>query len=305
MDDIQLFTFNGTNIRVVEKAGQPWWVAKDVCDFFGETNRNRAMSTLTDDEKGYTQMTTPGGMQETAIVNESGLYSLLFAMQPSKARNVTDEYIEERIAKISEFKRWVTHEVLPSIRKHGAYLTPAKIEEVLLNPDTIISLATQLKEERAHNLTLSAQNAQKDQIINELKPKADYTDMILHNKGLVTITQIAKDYGMSGEAFNAKLFNMHIQYKLGGQWLLYSKYQGCGYTHSETIYFNHSNGRPDVKMNTKWTQKGRLFLYNILKSDGILPIIERKETGTLDEVSPVIIRPNFWIHEYADTRENA
>lgn len=305
MDDIQLFTFNGSNIRIVEKDGQPWWVAKDVCEYFGESNYRHAVADIDEDEKGVSQMNTPGGIQSMTVINESGLYSLLFAMQPTKARNVSEEYIKERIAKISEFKRWVFDEVLPSIRKHGAYLTPDKIEEVLLNPDTIISLATQLKEERAHNLTLSAQNAQKDQIINELKPKADYTDMILHNKGLVTITQIAKDYGMSGEAFNAKLFNMHIQYKLGGQWLLYSKYQGCGYTHSETISFNHSDGRPDVKMNTKWTQKGRLFLYNMLKAEGVLPVIERPEPGTLDGVSPVVIRPNFWSHEYADTRENA
>ena len=113
------------------------------------------------------------------------------------------------------------------------------------------------------------------QIIGELKPKADYTDRILQNKGIVTITQIAKDYGMSGKAMNERLHELGIIYKLGGQWLLYSKYQAKGYTHSETVDITHSDGRADVVMNTKWTQKGRLFLYEFLKKHGVLPVIEQ------------------------------
>ena len=122
---------------------------------------------------------------------------------------------------------------------------------------------------------LQADNAKQAQIIGELKPKADYTDNILRSKGLVPITAIAKDYGMSGVAMNAKLHEMKIIYKMGSQWLLYSKYQAKGYTHSETIDIRHKDGRPDVAMNTKWTQKGRLFLYEKLKEQGILPVIER------------------------------
>jgi phage antirepressor YoqD-like protein len=101
------------------------------------------------------------------------------------------------------------------------------------------------------------------------------SDMILQNKGLVPITAIAKDYGMSGVAMNEKLHEMKIIYKMGRQWLLYSKYQAKGYTHSETVNFKHKDGRDDVAMNTKWTQKGRLFLYEKLKEQGILPVIER------------------------------
>lgn len=119
------------------------------------------------------------------------------------------------------------------------------------------------------------------QIIGELKPKADYTDRILQNKGLVTITQIAKDYGMSGKAMNERLHELGIIYKLGGQWLLYSKYQAKGYTHSETVDITHSDGRADVVMNTKWTQKGRLFLYQKLKKHGILPVIEQNQQPVL------------------------
>lgn len=117
--------------------------------------------------------------------------------------------------------------------------------------------------------------AKQTQLIGELKPKADYTDRILQSKSLVTITQIAKDYGMSGAAMNAKLHEMGVIYKLGGQWLLYSKYQAKGYTHSETVDITHRDGRGDVRMNTKWTQKGRLFLYQHLKKHGILPVIEQ------------------------------
>lgn len=118
-------------------------------------------------------------------------------------------------------------------------------------------------------------NRQKDQLIGELKPKADYTDSILKNPGLVTITQIAADYGLSGVAMNKLLHDLKVQYKQSGQWLLYSQHKGKGYTHSQTTDIVHKDGRPDVKMNTKWTQKGRLFLYDLLKENGILPVIEQ------------------------------
>lgn len=138
MNEMQVFNFNEVEVRTVMLDGDPWWVAKDVCDVFGETNRNRAMQYLDDEEKGYTQMDTPGGSQQIAIVNESGLYSLLFAMQPTKARGVSQEYIEERTANLKRFKKWVTGEVLPSIRKNGGYalspepLSPLQILELQL-----------------------------------------------------------------------------------------------------------------------------------------------------------------------------
>lgn len=120
-----------------------------------------------------------------------------------------------------EFQDWLTSEVLPTIRKHGAYMTPAKIEEVLTDPDTIIQLATQLKQEREGRLIA-------EQRVNELTPKADYCDKVLADKSLVTITQIAKDYGMSGRALNAILHDLGVIYKQGKTWLLYAKYQKTG-----------------------------------------------------------------------------
>jgi phage antirepressor YoqD-like protein len=190
------------------------------------------------------------------IINESGMYSLVLSSKMPKAK---------------EFKRWVTSEILPAIRKTGMYATDETIDKILENPDFGIKLLSQLKEEREEKQKLVGK-------INELKPKADYTDTILKNPGLVTITQIAKDYGMSGRAMNDLLHDLGVQYKQSGQWLLYAEHQGEGYTHSETIDITRSDGRPDVVMNTKWTQKGRLFLYDLLKENSILPLIERRDS---------------------------
>lgn len=146
-------------------------------------------------------------------------------------------------------------------------MTDKKIEEVLLNPDTIIKLATELKTERERRSIA-------EQRVNELTPKASYYDLVLSNKSLVTITQIAKDYGMSGQAMNHKLHDLGVIYKQGDTWLLYSKYQRTGWTHSETIMVPKADGTQKAVMHTKWTQKGRLGLYELLKRHGILPLIE-------------------------------
>lgn len=131
--------------------------------------------------------------------------------------------------------------------------------------------------EQEERQSLRLINTQQQQIIGELKPKADYTDHILKSKALMTITAIAKDYGMSGNEMNNKLHELGVQYKQGNQWFLYAKYQACGYTHSETISFKRRDGSEDTTLHTKWTQKGRLFIYNLLKENDILPMIERRD----------------------------
>lgn len=176
-----------------------------------------------------------------------------------------------------KFQAVLADEALPGIRRHGAYLTPEKVEEVLLNPDAIIKLATELKAERAARKHAELEAASAKQVIGELKPKADYTDRILSSKGTVTTTAIAKDYGMSATGFNKLLHELHVIYKIGKQWFLYAKYQAKGYTHSKTFDFVHTDGKPDCNMQTEWTQKGRLFLYEFLKSHDILPMIERDD----------------------------
>ena len=256
----QIQIFNNSEfgqVRVLNKDGEPWFVGKDIAERLGYSNPQKAIRTHVDnDDKGVNEMDTPGGKQDLIIINESGLYSLILSSKLPNAK---------------KFKRWVTSEILPSIRKNGMYAT----DELLDNPDLLIAAATKLKEEREKNRILNEINEKQTQIIGELKPRADYTDKILKNTGLVTITQIAKDYGMSGQALNKMLHELKVQYKQSDQWLLYRNHQGKGYTASETQEITRSDGRLDIKMNTKWTQKGRLFIYELLKSEGILPTIEK------------------------------
>ncbi len=148
-----------------------------------------------------------------------------------------------------------------------------QVEKDFNSPEKIMARALKIAENKISVLQL--ENAQSKQIIGELKPKADYTDMILKNRGLVTMTAIAKDYGMTASKLNKKLNKLGVQYKQSRQWFLYKKYQDKGYTHSETVNYKHKDGRDDIAMNTKWTQKGRLFLYNLLKENGLVPVIER------------------------------
>lgn len=256
MNEIQIFKNKKFGeMRTVVIENKPYFVGIDVARNLGYRNPNKAINNHC---RSITKWEIPHPQSDTKTIKmncipESDLYRLI---------------VNSELPEAEKFERWVFEEVLPSIRKHGAYMTPKTIEEALLNPDTIIKLATKLKEEQAIN-------RKQQQIIGELKPKADYTDTILKNKGLVTITQIAKDYGMSGQAMNKILYDLEIQYKQSGQWLLYREHQGKGYTHSETVEITRSNGMPDIKMNTKWTQKGRLFLYEVLKKNDILPDIEK------------------------------
>ncbi|MGY0267791.1 phage antirepressor KilAC domain-containing protein [Limosilactobacillus fermentum] len=259
MNEITSYVFDGSNVRTLVIDGQPYFVGKDVAEVLGYANTRDALSKHVDSEDKNTVAIHDGikrGNPNQTVINESGLYSLILGSKLPQAK---------------EFKRWVTSDVLPAIRKHGAYMTNEKIEEVLLNPDTIIKLATELKTERERRSIA-------EQRVNELTPKASYYDLVLSNESLVTITQIAKDYGMSGQAMNHKLHDLGVIYKQGNTWLLYSKYQRTGWTHSETIMVDKADGTQKAVMHTKWTQKGRLGLYELLKRHGILPLIE-----TVDE----------------------
>lgn len=242
------------NFRIYGDLQNPLFLAKDVAEWLemDVSNASRMIKNIDGDES----VTTRHNNTSATFLTEDGLYEVL--MQSRKP-----------IAK--KFKKEVK-KILKDIRKHGMYAT----DELLDNPDLLIQVATELKKEKEERKQLELLNKQKEQIIGELKPRADYTDRILKNKGLVTITQIAKDYGMTGTGLNKLLHELKVQYKQSDQWLLYKEHSGKGYTHSETIDIVRSDGRPDIKMNTKWTQKGRLFLYNLLKDNGILPTIEQE-----------------------------
>lgn len=255
MNELQIFNNQEFGqIRTLSENNKTLFCGSDVATSLGYKEAHKAIARHC---KGGMKHPIPtnGGIQQMLFISEGDLYRLI---------------INSKLPSAEKFEKWVFEEVLPTVRKHGAYMTDETIEKALTSPDFLIQLATQLKEAKEIN-------AKQGQLIGELKPKADYTDRILKNKGLVTITQIAKDYGMSGVQMNKILHRLKVQYFQSGQWLLYRDHQGKGYTHSETIDITRTNGTPDIKMNTKWTQKGRLFLYELLKSEGILPDIEKEE----------------------------
>ena len=129
-------------------------------------------------------------------------------------------------------------------------------------------LAIENKKLEEENIQLAAEN-------QELKHDKNYLDLIMRSKALLTVSQIAQDYGMSGKALNKQLAQMGIQYSINGQWILYAKYKDCGYVSSRSIDITRADGRPDVVLHTEWTQAGRKFLYEELKKQGIIPMLER------------------------------
>lgn len=258
-NEVQIFENTGRKIDlpVKEVDGQVYFEAEASAIGLGITTEvNGSIYVRWPRINSYLGFATSGKKIEKGDwITEPQFYKLAF-----KASNDVAE----------KFQDWVATEVLPSIRKHGAYMTDHKIEEILSDPDTIIKLATELKAEREGRLIA-------EQRVNELTPKASYYDLVLKNESLVTITQIAKDYGMSGREMNAKLHDLKVQYKQGSTWLLYSKYQKTGWTHSDTIVVDRTDGTKKAVMQTKWTQKGRLGLYELLKNNGVLPLIEQEE----------------------------
>lgn len=234
----------------------PYFAGRDVAEILGYSNTRQAILDHVDEEDktdGVTIRDSIGREQNPVFINESGLYSLILSSKLPSAR---------------KFKKWVTADVLPSIRKHGMYA----MDDILRDPDLFITALEGLKAERKKNALLEEENLQKKQIIAELQPKATYYDLILQSSSVVPVTTIAKDYGFSGKAFNKKLHELGIQFRQGKTWLLYQKYADKGYTQSKT----HVIDADRSVMNTYWTQKGRLFLYDFLKEHGILPLIEQE-----------------------------
>ncbi|HIW39075.1 MAG TPA: phage antirepressor [Candidatus Jeotgalicoccus stercoravium] len=255
MNTPQIFNFEQHEVRTMTIDDEPFFVGKDIADILGYSNPQKAIRDHVDlEDKTQNDSFTVNGTA-VVLINESGLYSLI---------------LKSKLTNAKKFKRWVTSEVLPAIRKHGGYLTPEKVEEALLNPDTIIQLATKLKEERTGRLIA-------EQKIAEYEPKISYLDSILSSTDSVTISQIAADYGMSPQQMNKLLHKLGIQKKVGNQWLLCKKHMRQGYTKSHTTEIPKSDGGTKVVMNTKWTQKGRLFIYELLKKEGYLPEIDLLE----------------------------
>ena len=252
MTDLQIFNNDRFGqVRIIPVDGELMFVAKDVCDCLEITKHRDAISRLDSDERGSVKLDTPGGKQDIAAINEYGLYSLVLSSRKPEAK---------------EFKRWITHDVIPAIRKTGSY--SMVIPQTL--PEALRAYADEVE---SHNAT-KAIVAQQEQQIAEFKPVKDYVDKILSSKSCLAITQIAADYGLSAQELNKILHEAGLQRKVGDQWILYKQHMAKGFTKSETFTFCRSDGRLDSKITTKWTQKGRLEIHNILSKLDIHAVCE-------------------------------
>lgn len=257
---MEMQVFNNTefgSVRTININGEAMFVGKDVAEILGYSNPRDALAKRVDDEdKGVAKCDTLGGVQDLTVINESGLYSLILSSKLPKAK---------------KFKHWVTSEVLPAIRKHGVYA----VDEVLNNPDMLISALQELKAEREKRKLLEETAAVQRQQITEMQPKGSYYDVVLNCKDLVAISTISKDYGWSATKMNNYLHSKGVQYKQGEIWLLYQKYAAQGFTSTKVHSYNGNDGEIHTRPHTYWTQKGRLFIYGLLKADGIMPLIEQ------------------------------
>ena len=263
MNGIQIFqNAEFGSVRTADINGVPYFVGKDVAEILGYSNTRKALLDHVDEEDktdGVTIRDSIGREQAPVLINESGLYSLILSSKMPNARR---------------FKRWVTSEILPTIRKHGVYAT----DELIANPDLAIAAFTALKEEREKNRLLDQTTAVQKQQIAEMKPKASYYDVVLNCKDLISTSTVAKDYGKSAIWMNRYLHEKGVQFKQGEIWLLYQKYAEKGYTNTKTHSYSANDGTIHTKPHTYWTQKGRLFVYELLKADGILPTMEQEDS---------------------------
>lgn len=253
MNELQIFQNpQFGEVRVVQKDGEPWFIAADVCRVLELGDTGKAAARLDEDELTRIKIVSGGQTREMLAVNEPGLYSLVLGSRKKEAR---------------AFKRWVTHDVLPSIRKTGSYFLPRDY------PSALRALA----DEAEKNRRLAAENEARRQEIADFQPMRQYLDKILSSPGALATTQIAADYGMSAKKLNKILHEEGIQRCVNGQWILYREHMGKGYTKSATISITHEDGTPDAKMHTYWTQKGRLLIHQILTDRGILALMDRIE----------------------------
>lgn len=259
MNEIQLFNFESHEVRTLSINDEIWFIGKEVAEALGYSNtRDAILRHVDNDDKADVVIHDGSQKRSVTALNESGLYSLTLSSKLESAKR---------------FKRWVTSEVLPTIRKTGSYSVTAPSYQI----EDPIKRAEKWIQEQQEKQVLLLDNKVKDQQIAELQPKASYYDIVLQCKDLVSITKIAKEYGMSGQKMNDLLHEWGIQYKQSDIWLLYQKYAPYGYTQTKTNNYSKEDGTQGARPHMYWTQKGRFFLYETLKSKGIIPLIEREE----------------------------
>lgn len=262
MNELQNFNFNGNQLRTVLIDNEPFFVGKDAAAAIGYSNTRKA---IRDHVKGKylreERIVTPSGVQTVTVISEPGLYQLAG---------------ESKLPSAEPFQDWVYEEVLPTIRKHGAYMTNEVIEKTLTSPDFIIQLATKLKDEQEARLQLEKENSQLSLDLAEANKKLPFLEWALQTKGLVTPTIIAKKYGKTAIWLNDWLHKQGVQFKQGKCWVLYKKYDDKGY--SDTIFSPTDIDHLHPSM--KWTVKGMKFIYELLKENGYLPISEQDDLAS-------------------------
>ena len=255
-------------VRTVELDGRPYFAGTDVARALGYSNPWDAVTRHCKGivkREGVSETTNQHGtttkqITQMSFIPEGDVYRLI---------------VSSKLPSAERFERWVFDEVLPTIRRHGLYA----IDDIIADPDLGIRALLALKAEREARKALEVENKVKDQQIAELKPKASYYDLILQCPSLLSVTEIAKDYGLSAKALNKMLHDIGVQFNQSGVWFLYSKYQSYGYTQTKTQNYNRPDGSQGARTHMYWTQKGRLFLYDLLKRRGVLPMIERTEAA--------------------------
>ena len=232
-------------IRTTTINGEPWFVAADVCEALEIQNPTDAIKKLDEDEKARLNLGLRGG--DTNVVNEPGLYALVLGSRKPEAK---------------AFKRWITHEVIPTIRKHGAYMTPEKVEEILLNPDTIIKLATELKEERERTAALNAK-------IKADKPYTEFGAAIAANSDAILVRDFAKLLHNDGIKMGEK--RLYKWLRENGFLMQtaptkpYQKYVDMGWFRVDERSISTVQGQMIVST-TKITGKGQMGLLSALKA---------------------------------------
>ncbi len=255
MNEMQIFNYKRNQVRTVELNSEPWFVLKDVCAVLELGSAHKVADRLDEDERNQIPLTDAiGRKQETTIISESGLYNVILRSDKPEAK---------------PFRKWVTAEVLPSIRKTGGYMIPQDY------PSALRALA----DAEEQKMKLLAENQRQAQAIADFEPIRQYVDEILESQSAMATSQVAADYDLSAKALNKILYEAGIQRNVNGQWILYKRYMGKGYTKSKTIQFIRSDGRYDSTLQTQWTQKGRMLIHEVLTARGIQAVMDRKPTG--------------------------
>lgn len=255
------FVYGGRPVRMIMRDGEPWWVLTDVCGVLGISNSRDVAARLDDDEKGVDKTDTLMGFQSMTIINESGLYSVILRSSKPEAK---------------AFKRWITHEVLPQIKRTGMYLP----SDGRLSSDFMFKIAERMAELEQETEAQKLEIAQKTAEIAEMQPKVTYYEHVLNSPGLVKTKVIASDFGLTAQKLNRILADAGFQYKQGKTWHLYAEYLGMNYAKYKTTLHDPRNPDKGTSEWMYWTQTGRLAIYDLLKGMGIPPIMERESTHT-------------------------